>query len=314
MKNPPSYNKKFFALAVYYSFFMKRTVLFFLLVIGSIAIFNSCQKEYSFETPIAAADAKGSLTDSLGNCLYDSVHGTFYGGVTPGGDTAYVELQVKVDSVGNYRIYTDLQNGFMFADSGFFNTTGINTVKLKPIGTPLLQTVTDFAVTFSGDTCHFVVYVKDSTGSGVGSQPWSNSSDTAWSFTTDTTYNGPFEEAYIGVDTVTGDIYLALTGPTAITTDSSRFYLDVLLPNGVIATGTYNTNAGSHIFFDNSPNNDSVFVYYANSTTEDVNTVINISRYDTASSIITGTFTGTAIDPLGNPVTITNGRFKAKVQ
>src|SRR4051812_6084869 len=121
---------------------MKQNVLFFLFAIGFGVIFNSCQKEFSLENPVSKADAKGSLTDSLGNCLYDSVHGTFYDGVAPGGDTAYVEVKVQVDSVGNYRIYTDFQNGFMFADSGFFNATGINTIKLKPIGTPLLQIVT----------------------------------------------------------------------------------------------------------------------------------------------------------------------------
>lgn len=293
---------------------MKQIILFFLLVFSFGLVFNSCQKEYSLENPSSTAEAKGSLTDSLGNCIYDSVHGTFYNGVAPGGDTAYVELQVQVDSVGNYRISTDFQNGFMFADSGFFNKTGINVIKLKPVGMPLLQTVTDFTVTFSGDTCNFVVYVQDSTGTGLGGgEQWSNSSDTAWSFTTDSIHNGPFDSAYLGTDT-TGQVYLALYGSTAVPTDSSLFYLDILLPNDSIATGTYNTNTGSRIFFDNSPAYDSVFVYYADNITNTVNTTITISSYDSTTRIATGTFSGTAIDPLGNPITITNGRFKVKVQ
>ena len=294
--------------------FMKRIILFFLFALGIVTLLNSCSKEFSFENKIYAADARGSLTDTFGNCLPDSVHGTFYNGVAPGGDTAYVEIQVQVDSVGNYKIYTDLQNGFMFADSGFFNTTGLTTVLLKPIGTPILQTATNFTITFDTSICNFTVFVQDSTGTGLGHETeWSNSSDTAWSFLFDTTtYNGPFDSAYLGIDSA-GAIYLALYGSTAITTDSSLFDMAVLLPNGVIETGTYNTNSGSRILFDDNPS-DSSFVYYADKTTGTANTVITIESYDSTSNIATGIFSGTAIDPYGNLVTINNGRFKVKVQ
>src|SRR3954463_15461616 len=139
-----------------------------IIAIGFFFLFFSCQKEYSLEQETSVGVAKGSLKDSLGNCLPDSLHGTFYNGVTPGGDTAFVDIQVNVDSVGNYRIYTDLQNGFMFADSGFFNTTGITTVRLKPIGTPILNISTNFTVTFDTTACGFTVNVQDSTGTGLG--------------------------------------------------------------------------------------------------------------------------------------------------
>src|SRR6476620_992204 len=116
-----------------------KNILCGIIVTSCFFLFLSCQKEYSYEQKATIGEAKGSLKDSLGNCLPNSVHGTFYNGVNPGSDTAFVEIQVNVDSAGNYRIYTDLQNGFMFADSGFFNTTGIATVRLKPIGTPILN-------------------------------------------------------------------------------------------------------------------------------------------------------------------------------
>lgn len=293
---------------------MKRNILFLFFAIGIIVFLNSCQKEYSFENPFITANARGSLTDTAGNCLPDSIHGTFYNGVTPGGDTAYVEIQVQVDSVGNYKIYSDLQNGFMFADSGVFTKTGINTVLLKPIGTPILQTPTNFMITFDSSVCYFTVSVEDSTGTGLGEHPWDNSSDTAWSFSLGSdSYNGPFDSAYLGIDSA-GAIYLALYGSTAVTTDSSLFYLDILLPNGVIEPGTYNTNTGSHIFFDDQPKNDTFFVYYADKTATNANTEINITGYDSSTNIATGTFSGTAVDESGNLVTITNGRFKVKVQ
>src|SRR5947207_2228860 len=93
-----------------------------IIAIGCFFLLFSCQKEYSFEKEATVVGAKGSLKDSLGNCLPDSVHGTFYNGVTPGGDTAFVEIQVNVDSTGSYNISTDLQNGFMFKDSNYFVT------------------------------------------------------------------------------------------------------------------------------------------------------------------------------------------------
>ncbi len=68
----------------------------------------SCQKELSIEIHIA----KGTLKDSSGICFPNTVHGTFYNGITPGADTAYVEVKVNVRTTGSYAVFTDLQNGF----------------------------------------------------------------------------------------------------------------------------------------------------------------------------------------------------------
>src|SRR3954468_8813058 len=199
-----------------------------IILISCFFLFFSCQKEYSFEKEATIGGAKGSLKDSLGNCLPNSVHGTFYNGVTPGVDTAFVDIQVNVDSAGNYRIYTDLQNGFMFADSGFFNSTGITTVRLKPIGTPILNIPANFTVTFDTTACGFTINVQDSTGTGLGGggnpggggTDSTNLSDTAWKFRVNTlVFNGPFDSAFVGVDSA-GSSYLALFGSTAATGDS----------------------------------------------------------------------------------------------
>jgi hypothetical protein len=285
-----------------------------IIIISCFILFFSCQKEYSLEQQATVGVAKGSLKDSLGNCLPDSVHGTFYNGVTPGGDTAFVEIQVNVDSTGNYRIYTDLQNGFMFADSGFFNATGTQTVRLKPIGTPILNISTNFTITFDTTACGFAVNVQDSTGTGLGGgnpgggTDSTNLSDTAWRFTSDSlSFNGPFDSAFVGVDT-TGSTYLALFGSTASTGDS-LFTAFILLPNGVITPGTYNTNAGSAIIFSIG----TTVIYQAHPLTANANTTITIISYDSTSKIVTGSFSGTAQDASGLPVNITNGTFKVKV-
>lgn len=76
------------------------------------AIALGCQKELSFESDIA----KGTLKDSIGICFPQTLHGTFYNGITPGGaDTAYIEVKVNVTKTGSYSILTDMQNGFGFA-------------------------------------------------------------------------------------------------------------------------------------------------------------------------------------------------------
>jgi hypothetical protein len=284
------------------------TCCFFLLL--------SCTKEYSYEQGGKVGLATGSLKDSLGNCLPDSVHGTFYNGVTPGSDTAYVEVQVDVDSAGNYSIYTDLQNGFMFADSGFFNTTGINTIRLKPIGTPILNLPTAISITFDATVCGFTIYVQDSTGTGLGGNPGgstdsTNLSDTAWKFSVDsaTTFNGPIDSAFLK-DTTFGT-FLVLIGSTVATGDSA-FVLSVPTNGGVITPGTYTTDTTSVFYLYDLTTG--AYIYSANfSTAPGASVSITVVSYDPVTKIVTGTFTGTAQDASGNPVTIINGSFKAKV-
>jgi len=166
---------------------MKRNTLVIAALLCGIFFCYSCNKELSLENSVSVFTAEGSLWDSSDNCLPDSVFGTFYTGIQPGADTAYVEIQVNVSVPGSYHISTDLQNGFMFSDSGFFAATGINKVQLKPIGTPILEKPTVFTVSFDSTVCNFAVHVEDSTGKGLGGvEPTptdsTNLSDTAWKF------------------------------------------------------------------------------------------------------------------------------------
>lgn len=296
---------------------MKQIILFFLLVISFGLVFNSCQKEYSFENPISTAEAKGSLTDSLGNCLYDSVYGTFYNGVAPGGDTAYVELQVQVDSVGNYRIYTDLQNGFMLGDSGFFNKTGINSIKLKPVGIPLLQTVTDFAVTFSGDTCHFAVYVQDSTGTGLGGgNTGGEDSVGTWEFYADSAYIHGNVNLALFSDTVTGVSGIYALGINGTTAGDSTLVLMVIFPGNTIDTGTYVSQGipSSNALLGFSDQNLNTLYSAINDPQSQSLLTIHIDSYNSTTRVVTGTFSGSAnIANTTDLININNGKFTATV-
>jgi len=302
---------------------MKRTILFFLLVFGFAAFLTSCSKEFSYENGGAVVgDAVGSLKDTAGECLPDTVHGTFYNGVTPGSDTANVAIQVRVDSAGSYKIYTDLQNGFMFADSGYFNSTGIQTVYLKPIGTPILPIATDFTVTFDTSVCGFTVYVQDSTGTGLGGGGGNNQhtdstnfSDTAWKFTNDTVnYHGHVDTAFIYDTTVASITYKYFTIIGSTSSYDTSVEIGIYLPAGIIQPGTYNTNEGSGFYFvENTSGN---FIYTADYSTQTFNvtyTITSVTDLDATHKIVTGTYSGTVKDAAGNTFTITTGSFKVNV-
>lgn len=144
-------------------------IFFYLFFFCCTTLFLSCEKEISLEKG-TTLKAEGSLLDTAGNCFPDSVRGTFYNGITPGSDTAYVEIKVNVTSTGSYKIESEIEDGFLFSDSGFFSNTGINTIRLKPIGTPIIQGSINFNINFDSTFCDFTVTVQDSTGTGLGGQ------------------------------------------------------------------------------------------------------------------------------------------------
>ena len=303
---------------------MKRIILFFVIAIGITAFLNSCSKEYSFEKANPVGDAVFSFKDSLGNCLSDTVHGTFYNGVAPGTDTAYVEVQVRVDSIGNYKIYTDnknLQNGFMFADSGYFSTTGYTTIKLKPIGQPILHTPTPFSLTSDSSACGFTIYVQDSTGTGLGGSNSNTDSLGTWEFSTDSGgyFHGFVNFAAVAIDSTvwrTNGKLLAITGLTQ--TKDSVLTLIAYLPGGVITPGNYNSQL-------DPPDSASIFGFNFVSTGDPIydavsgqpsNVTLTISSYDSNTHLITGTFSGPAIDAVYSTepiINIVNGKFTATV-
>jgi hypothetical protein len=295
---------------------MKRTAIV-ASILGLLAFvlgFNACQKEFSIETGASLA-AQGSLYNGTGTCMTDSVVGTFYDGITPNGtlsgsaDTAYVLVPVNVTTAGTYSIVSDVQNGVYFSDSGYFTSIGINTVKLYPIGTPIIPGTNSYTITFDSSTCYFTVVTKDSTGLGLngGGTTNPNQSDTAWKFTSpEGSYSGIIDTAYTS-DSL-GILYLYIVGTTS---GDSVFQAGVAFSGGVISQGNYNTSSTAAFNFANSAG---TTIFSANPTVMGVNTIITITGYNSSTNIITGTFTGTAQDASGNAENITLGTFTAKLQ
>ena len=278
--------------------------------------FTACQKEYSVETG-ASYTATGTLYDANGNCMTDSVVGTFYDGIAPNGtlsgtaDTAYVLVKVNVATAGSYNITSTTENGVYFSDSGYFTATGIDTIRLKPVGTPIIPSSNSYTISFDSSTCYFTVVTKDSTGTGLGSGGTTttnpNQSDTAWKFTSPAgSYSGVIDTAYTA-DTA-GVLYLYIAGTTS---GDSIFYAGVGFSNGVITAGSYSTSSSALFRFTDASNN---VIYAADPTVTTANTVITITSYNSTTNIVTGTFTGTAQNASGTAQNITLGSFTAKLQ
>ena len=285
-----------------------------LLVFVSVVVLVSCTKEYSLEAGQALSLATGTLKDSSGNCLESKVYGTYYNGVPTNSDTNFIQVQVNVATAGSYSITTITQNGFAFKDSGYFTTPGLNIVRLRASGTPVSHTETIFSITFNNTTCSFSVPVNDSTGSGLGTPTPSYASDTAWHFTEGSQiYHGSIDTAFT-YDTTIGSStarILEIQGSTAAAHDSV-FLVGVTFGGGTIQVGTFPTTLNAGFKFLGSYNLDDT-VYSATYQIPTVSSNITISSYDQTTQIIKGTLSGTALNKAGEIVTITNGKFEAKL-
>ena len=140
---------------------MKTLVKISSLLIFTSVIFMACQKETSFEQGNSTASVGSLSVDASGNCLGAVVSGTYMK------DTAikasnYVDVSVKVDTVGTYTISSDTVNGYYFKATGSFAATGTQTVRLVGGGKPLAIGTNIFRVTYNGTVCDFTVTVTGS--------------------------------------------------------------------------------------------------------------------------------------------------------
>lgn len=85
------------------------------------------------------------------------VHGEFYAESSPNGDSSFAEISIDVTKPGSYRIYTDVQNGIYFTDSGYFNQTGKQAIRLRPAGSSKTDGEVAYVVHFNSSTSSFIV-------------------------------------------------------------------------------------------------------------------------------------------------------------
>lgn len=289
---------------------MNRNLIYCLAFIFFTASFFSCSKEYSVESG-AFTTAKGSLHDNSGNCFTSTVFGNYYTGVNLT-DSNYVQVQVNVIKAGNYTIASDVVNGFSFKDAGIFSSIGVQTIKLKATGRPLVNQNTNFFISFDSTFCNVTVLVLDSTRNTGGTN--NTAADTAWHFNEGSKYfHGYIDTAFTHDTTVQTIPYksVQIIGLTALRGDSV-FILSITFPGGVITPGTYSSNALSVFKFLGSFNENDT-VYSATYLTPTVNTTVQVTAYSSTTKIIKGTFSGTAKNKANNSATITSGKFEAKL-
>lgn len=269
----------------------------------------SCRKESSLERFIAI----GTLKDNTGDCMAMVVHGNFYNGIAFT-DSNYIEVKVNIQKTGSYSISTNMQNGFMFADSGVFRSTGLNIIKLKPKGIPLDHIQTIFVVSFDTSICSFSVNVHDSEELNNNNNILSLNS---WQFTdvnTGITHKGTLDTNYIynlGLQKM-----LVLSTKHATKESDSTLLINIIMPNGIIEKGVYST--------DDAPNG-MVFKTFNEAClncaggglipiSTGATVVFVIASYDGSTKIVAGTFSGTTLDQNEKVAPISNGKFVAVMQ
>jgi hypothetical protein len=245
--------------------------------------------------------AKGTLKDETGACFPSSLSGTFYSGIIPGSDTAFIEVKVNVFSPGTYTVSTDLQNGLQFIDSGYFSTTGIHSVKLKPFGKAISPEPTNFTIRFDTSACAFTLNVEDSS--------LLNKDLNTWRFT-DTknkiSYQGVINATYF---LATSENNLLSLRQESTNPGDTIFQVGVAF-QGPLGPGIFKTDTLNNLALSTNGRciNCAWGVIFK---LKGAVTTIVIQSYDSRTKIIKGTFSGTTVDWNESVATIEDGKFSA---
>ncbi|MEP6683878.1 MAG: hypothetical protein ABJA35_11485 [Parafilimonas sp.] len=278
-----------------------------LLIFGSLC----CVKEYSYENG-ENPFAEGTLHDSTGNCFPNFVTGTFYSGIQPNTNINYLEVEINITKSGSYYITTDVQNGFHFADSGYFQNAVDTIIRLLPIGIPEKAIQTFFAIRFNNETCNVDVNVKDSIVTSRTDTVPDVPENNYWIFYDSTNhvyYNGALQGNFVAGGS---SGILAVAGIEGYTTSDTLFQMYFVLPGLSLASlvpGDYTTGNGNFFKMLSVANNTQKIIFSADNTAQK----ITIHLIDYTSGVLSALFYGTAIDEFGNEVKIDNGSFKVEI-
>lgn len=268
-----------------------------------IVFLVSCQKEFSAEK------ASGSLQDSLGQCMPVLVSGTYKKGEPLKADSFFVIVQVNITKPGSYIIETDSVNGFHFSSSGYFTTTGIQQVKLRPAGIPANDTLSLFTCFFNNSNCTFSINVSDSnyTRGTISNGLPNDSTINTWQFTDNTDgsfHYGTFDtsETRFDVNTFWNNLILkGWPGNAAQLSRDTIFSISLFLPGPVIIPGNYSITSGaggnnSFVYANNDiwtgTGANQYFTYYIATTAIDPDFAFTLVSYDSNNRLVKGTFRG----------------------
>jgi len=286
-----------------------KSLLYLVCISLSVCIYPSCQKAFSLDISIA----NGTLWDSTTNaCPIDQVAGTFYDGIKPGQDTAYVIVNVDVTAIGDYTITSNTVNGMYFSNTGTFTNTGINTIKLKPAGTPIAIGTSDYSISFGSVSCGFTVTVKDSTGTGLGSGGTTTpvTGTGTWQFTTASGTTTSSSNATGTLVASAGINGLSISGTNAL--GDTALAISLTLPSSTVpASGSFTALSGNAVLQVTSG---ATTVYSTVAGETDVTLTVTITSYNSSTKELIGTFSGVVKTTGGANATISTGAFDVVVQ
>ena len=283
-----------------------KALKYFSVIFAGFFIFIACQKELSVESGYAGKTATGSLLDTAGNCKNIAVSGTYITDSTLNTNN-YVTVQVNFATGGSYKVFTDTQNGFSFQDSGYLGA-GLQSIKLKATGKPILAKETTFQVAFDTTFCSFTVTV-------IGSAPAAYTLVGSPNSCSNSTINGAYTTgvALNNADSVTLEVAVTTIGSYSIQTPAIK---------GISFSGSGNiTNTGLQIItlhgsgMPTVVGNDTIPVTAGSSNCSfiipvaDGNISVNPNNSDTAWSFTEGTknFSGPFYDVYDTTINSTYG-------
>lgn len=302
-----------------------RTFIWLPLALFLIMGVSSCKKEFSIEK------ASGSLKDSLNNCSPIEVAGHYKAGTAVASSDNYVNIKVNVTKTGSFSIFTDTSNGFSFSASGTFHQTGIQQIKLKASGTPLVNSSTFFNCYFDTSTCTFSIPVGDSAAiitpaDTLGVNTWQFTDETNRSFHSgliDTT------DTWFEVDSLQNRLQIkGWPGFSSPLNHDTLFVIAMFLPQSYIDTGFYSITSGvgaNNVFayenkkvFPGTGANIYFFYYYS----DHIGTpgfTFHFQSWDSNLKLLKGTFSGTSVckrdyNDLGGEPHLIHGSFIAKLR
>jgi hypothetical protein len=148
---------------------MKLTLSSVFLLLATLFLFTSCEKELSLEN--GGIPGAGTAVYELGgsplDCAGFIAGGTYAAGVALIPNNT-VSFDVSVSNPGAYSVSTVGVNGITFAGTGSFASAGNQTITLEGIGTPTATGDFTYTVTGGGHTCSFIITVISAGPVGAG--------------------------------------------------------------------------------------------------------------------------------------------------
>jgi hypothetical protein len=101
----------------------------------------------------------GGTSVFTADCSTATMNGSLSAGDTA---TATITMSVNVSSLGTYNIQSSMTDGVQFSANGTFTSTGIQTVTLYPVGTPVNSGSYTWTISSGGSTCSVSSSVQSS--------------------------------------------------------------------------------------------------------------------------------------------------------